>query len=336
MFRRQKNKWKRKVKRVKNNAIFSRSQNTSRHKKDFSWKNRNRNPLIAKEKISNTKIKIQIFLIVVAIISMLWLSIYHSFFHITKINIVGLQRISEEEITTSIRSVINYKKLFIFPGKNYFLVDVDEINAILKEKYPINSIIVKKSFPHSLSLIIGEKISTLIYDNGNKYGYIGLEGKIVEVIRTVGEDEWVHKTTTTIITNEDGEKIEEEKIIESTHKPPLNRIITEMGDFPIVYDKRGREVVQNAVALKQDTVSGIIKWFNLINNRTDIPFGYVIINNELGDGFIKTKEGWEIKTKLNIDVEKQFESLEFILKEKVNRPNLSYVDLRFGSQVYWK
>ncbi len=336
MFRKYKNRWKRKVKRVKNNVIFSHSQNTSRHQKDFSWRNRNKNPLIRKEKGSNIKIKFQILLIIIAIISMVWLAIYHSFFHISKINITGLQRIDEEEIITSIDSVINYKKLFILPGRNYFLVNVEEISTILKEKYPINSIIVKKTFPHSLSVVIEEKISTLIYDNSNKYAYIGLDGNIVEVIRTVGEDEWIHKTTTTLITNEEGIEIEKEKIIESTHKPPVNRIITEMGDFPIVYDMRGKEVEQNSVVLKKDTVAGIIKWFDLINNRTDIPFGYIVIDNELGDGFIKTREGWEIKAKLNKDVEKQFESLQFILKEKVNRQNLNYVDLRFGSQVYWK
>jgi len=165
---------------------------------------------------------------------------------------------------------------------------------------------------------------------------LGLEGKIVEVLRKVGEDEWQEITKTVTSTNELGEDIQETKVIERIHRPALNDIIKELGDYPLVYDKRGFTREINTGVLQPKTVQGIITWFNLVNKRTDIPFGYIIIDNELGDAVIKTREGWGILVQLQTDVETQFEELQYLLKNKINRPHLNYIDLRFPGRVYWR
>ena len=80
----------------------------------------------------------------------------------------------------------------------------------------------------------------------------------------------------------------------------------------------------------------ITTWFNTINKQTDIPFGYITIENELGEGVIRTREGWQIKVLIDKKIPEQFEELVYVLKNKVQRPNFNYIDLRYWGKVYWQ
>lgn len=330
-----KKKWGRGVKKA-SNFMFASSKDVAARKKDFSWKRRKQNPFQRRKECADWKKRVEIGIFALAIVTMLFLGTYHSFFQIKNIEISGLQRITEREVRDTALGVINFNRLLILPGESYFIVDLDEVRDILKDKFPIESIIVKKVFPNTLEINIEEKISTIIYDNGLSYSYIGTDGNVVETLRKVGEDEWQKKTQTTTSTNEAGEIETNIEILEQTHKPVIRDLINEMGDYPIVYDKRGKIAHLNTQVLDPKTVFGIIDWFNLVNKRTDILFDYIIIDNELGDGIIKTREGWEILIKLYDDVDKQFEELQYILKEKIDRNNLNYIDLRYLGKVYWQ
>lgn len=316
--------------------MFASSSDVSCKKKDFSWEKRKKNPFWKGMEEVDWEKRAEIGIFVLAIITMVFLGLYHSFFHIRSIEITGLQRITEMEIRDTALGIINYNRLLIFPGESYFIVNLDEVRDILKDKFPIDSIIVSKIFPDTIQINIEEKISTIIYDNGKYYSYIGTDGNVVETLRKVGDDEWQEKTQITTSTNETGEIQTHTEILERNHKPVIRNIITEMGDYPIVYDKRDKNAELNTQVLDSKTVFGIIDWFNLINKRTDIPFGYIIIEGELGDGTIMTSGGWKIQVKLYDEVEKQFEELQYVLKEKINRNNLNYIDLRYLGKVYWQ
>ncbi|MBU2542097.1 FtsQ-type POTRA domain-containing protein [Patescibacteria group bacterium] len=264
------------------------------------------------------------------------MALYSNFFKISKIEYDGLQRISKTELTDAVLGVINYRKFFIFPAESYFIVNLDEIRDIVKRRFPINSIIVKKVFPNTLQITLEEKISTVIYDSGAEYSYLGMEGKIVEIIQKVGDDEWQRNIEIVTSTNELGQEIQEEKILSEVHLPNTSLIMKEMGDYPIVYDTRKQVIEINSKVVDEKIVQGIIDWFNLINKTTNIEFDYIIIENEIGDGVIKTREGWDIVVKLNENVKQQFEELQYILKEKVKRNSLNYIDLRFTNKVYWQ
>lgn len=328
-------KFKRKLNRgVRTASEFVFPKAKARHK-DFDWRKRKTNPF-ARE-TTDWRGRSKAIILAMTLLVMLGLALYHSFFYIREVKVVGLQRINEKEFKTAVLGIINYHKLFIFPAQNYFLADLGQLNDILKNRFPLMSIITKKEFPQTLSIQVEEKISTVIYDNGKKYYYLGTEGKIVEVLRQVGEDEWQEKKEVVTSTDAAGKKISETKILERIHRPPIKKVVAEMGDYPLVYDKQEKAEEINSAALPAETVQGIIDWFNLINKRTNIPFGYVIIDNEREEGMIITLEGWGLKVKLNNDIEKQFAELQYLLKEqKINRHNIQYIDLRFLGKVYWQ
>lgn len=316
-------------------SILKNTTKPIRHKKDYDWRPKKRNPFIGEEG-TDWKNRIEVVILIITLIAIFSLIFYHPFFHIQKFEVKGLQRIDEQEFISTVEGIISFKKFLILPAKNYFLADCNEIHEIILSRFPVRSVLVEKKFPDTLEIVVEEKISTIIYDNGNQYSYLGLSGNIVEILRYVGENEWkeIKITTTTVL--EDGTEEEHEEILERYHTPPVKNIITEMGDYPIVYDMREKEAIINNVMLRSETVQGIIEWFNIINRQSDISVTYFLLENELGDCIIKTRDGWEMRVKLTARVGEQFEDLQYILKEKAERTNLNYVDLRYPNRVYWQ
>lgn len=306
-----------------------------RHK-DFDWHQRKTNPF-SQEKV-NWRWRMKIYsLICLGVLTMLF-GIFHPFFQIKNVEIQGLQRISEEEFKNAVLGIINYNHLLIFPAKNYFLADLKQMDEILKERFPLAVIITRKVFPDTLNIQVEEKISTVIYDNGKKYHYLDTEGKIVEILRQVGEDEWQEIKKMATSTDATGKEISEIKVVERTHRPPVKKIIEEIGDYPIIYDQRGLDGEINDIVLSPEIIHGVISYFNFINKHTNIPFGYVLMDNDLGEGSILTLEGWQLKVSfVRDDLEKQFAELQYLLQsKKINRQTLNYIDLRFPGKVFWQ
>lgn len=317
-------------------AFFEHSQKTIRHKKDFDWRPRKDNPYKKKDTGVNWRARINYIALAISIVGIFTVILYHPFFHINKYEITGLQRIDEVEFTNAVDGILETNHILILPNKSYLIIDTDEVHDIILSRFPVESVIVEKIFPGKLRITVQEKISTIIYDNGKQYSYLGLDGNIVEILRNVGDDEWVETKEIVTSTLEDGTEISTENILERRHTPPIKKLILEMGDYPIVYDTRDKEGTINTVMLKEDIVKGIIEWFNLIQIRTDIPFGYIVLEDELGNADIKTGEGWRIKINLLERINDQFEDLQFILKEEVTKPNLNYIDLRYKDRAYWQ
>lgn len=327
-----KKKWGRGVKNA-SKLVFS--YNQVKQHKDFDWRTPKSNPF-KKPKETNWKKRLEIIILIIILLSIASVIIYSPFFKIKNVEIIGLKRINNQEITENVIMMANYKNLLIIPKNNYFTVDLNEINDILKQKYPIQNITTQKIFPNKLKIDIEEKISKIIYDNGKTYSYLDEYGRVVEILRQVGEDEWLIKKENVTSTNELGEEIAEEKEIERTHQPPIDKIIKEMGDYPIIYTKINiNDIKINDIVLNQEKIMNVIQWFNLLEKRTDIKFSYFLIEDDFGGGIIKTQDGWNIKVRIN-DIESQFSELNYILKNKIDKNNLTYIDLRYPGRVYWK
>ncbi|MCF6276523.1 MAG: FtsQ-type POTRA domain-containing protein [Candidatus Magasanikbacteria bacterium] len=301
-------------------------------------KNSSSNPFKQKKKENSIPQKIGFLIIVLSIVFTFKLLFFHSFFQVRFIHIVGLERIEEKEIQETVDAIMNYDKFFVIPAKNYFLINVREIRDILTNKFPIKSIVVEKNFPNKIFIRIEEKISTIIYDNGLNYSFIGLDGVVVDKIRQVGEDEWLITTETTSSTNELGEETVEELEINREHILSKKEIIDEMGDYPIIYDKRGVDSNINQKVLKKETVRGVIAWYDLLYEYSGITLEYVEIENELGNIVIKTGEGWRLYASLVRDINTQYNQLVVLLDKEIKNhtEGLEYIDLRYKGRAYWK
>ena len=319
-----KRKWGRGLKKT-SDLVFMRSNDAATSLKDFSWHSVKENPLWTEGEKIDWKKQIEIGALAIAILASIIVCLYAPYFRINNIQVAGLQRISQEKFIESINSVMNYRRFLILPGSDYFVADLSEMKSILAEKFPLESITITKKFPNTLMVSVEEKISTIIYDNGAEYSYLDTDGNIVEILRKIGDDEWQEKSAATSSTP-----------AIRVHIPKSKQIKKEIGDYPIVYDERGLTAGMNTNVLDKETVAGIIQWFNFLNKQAKIPPNYFIISDGLGEGVIKTGEGWYIKANFEKNIDSQFSELQYVLKQKINRKNVNYIDLRYPGKVYWQ
>lgn len=330
-----KRKWNRRLKKTSRFLSHDTSAGV-RSDKDFAWKSRKQNPYARTDGKEERKIRVQMAIILLSLGGILGVALYHPFFHIKHIRVQGLERIGEQEFTDAVRGIIAYQTFFIFPKKNFFLIDTAEIEEILSSRFPLASIQAELQFPENLHITVEEKVSTLIYDNGKSYSYVGLDGRVIEILRHIGDDEWVIETKTVTSTDEQGNIYIEEEVINETHFPATDRVVRDFGAYPIVYDQREKQTEINATVLKDTTAKNIFAWFQELSKKTDISFQYMIMENELSDAIIKTGEGWDLKIKLTDSAERQLNDLQLVLREKINRNHLQYIDVRYPGRVYWQ
>lgn len=258
----------------------------------------------------------------------------HPFFQVTSISIQGLHKIKESELRDTISGILSYKKFYLLPQNNFFLVDIDEMHTILTQKYAVQNLMITKQFPHTLSISLEEKLSTIIYDNGAQYSLVDANGKISEILRIVDDNEWrvIRKTVTS--TNESGVSVNTDMIVSRVHTPNYKNLVKEIGEYPLIYDTRQKTIGKGEQILDETTVKQVIDWYELLK-KTDVPVSYFQIDQEVGDVTIRTAEGWYIKAKLNDKISEQFQVLEFLLKEKVERAKIQYIDVRFPGRAFW-
>jgi len=325
-------KFKKQMKRGAKNAsclVFSRntgSKNAWQYHKQSTYENAKNSSLFEKFKF---------VLLAISLFGTFGVLIYHPFFGINKITLLGQERIDTNKLQETVGGIINYYHFGVLPKKNYFLVDLNEVNIILKERYPIENITIEKIFPNELKITIGEKISQIIYDNGLKYYYLDTLGQIIEPLRRVGDEEWQRTKTVLNTTTTTGTPILVEEIYKK-HTPNTTQIKKEMGNYPIIYDKRDGVDI-NKISLDTQVVKDTINWFNQINKFANVKFNYLQINNIDKEGEIVTSKDWIVKIRFNDNVENNFAKLQYLLQnEKLDINNLKYIDLRYPDKIYWQ
>lgn len=335
---------KRKIKRAGQTSqlLSFRSKNTVMgHRADFAWRSKQANPYHISEERLSLRTKIKIWTLILCIAAIAALIGYHPFFDVRSIVVYGQKRVDAKDVRDRIGVLLEERSFFFFQKKNYFFANTREIEKMLTAEFSLHTAAVEKIFPHRLVITIDEKLSTIIYDDGSQYYLLGKDGAAIEIIRPVGEDEWKTLPHTALLTNEE-EDIESAERIKKVHMPPAERIKKEIGDYPIIYDSRrkvsadSQNSAETPALLDPALVSGALQWFTFLKTKTDIPFGYILLENDLEIGIIKTAgEGWEIRAHLTRDLDKQFAQIKAI-EPKINRANLSYIDVRYGDRVFWK
>lgn len=317
-------------------AVNILSAEEEKSNRDFSWHGRSQNPF-ATQGSAVKYLKLKIGLLVGSVAAIFLILLFHPFFRITAISISGNQRVKKEDLQKTAEGVIFYKKWYILPQNSFIFANVEEIKDILKRRFPLESIVVAKTFPNALNVAVQEKIPSIIYGNGKQFAYIDDGGRVIEVVRNVLEHEWKETIKNTTSTAPDGAIMTGTEVVSRTHKPDIRQLQSQFGVYPVVYDKTGKgETVNEAVITEKISVN-ILEWVSALKSRGDISLNYFVLDSEMGELAIKTKEGWEIMAKVDGNVKEQFENLLLILREKIsNRAGLSYIDIRSDGRFYWR
>lgn len=309
--------------------VNRKKQFKKKHKKDFNWKKKRKNPFHTELEPSVLKQRTLLLMLIISILATAGILLYHSFFRITDITIEGLVRIDEQAFTEGVRSTMYGSKSVIIPRDNYFFLDTEEMKDILKQRFVLEDISIIQTFSNSIDVIVQEKISTIIYDNGITYSYMGIDGKIVEEIRTVGEDEWFERYETTTSTLEDGTVTSTQELAARWHIPQHNKVRIEMGEYPIVYDLKPEE---GEYQYTVDEVETILTVQDLLEDQFGLTTAYIATEDNRSATYYTT-----VGTVVKIDLNAPPETYVRMLSEigyNINIRDKNEIDLRFGERVY--
>ncbi len=304
--------------------------------KDFTWKGPQYNPYRKEDTTGNRKLLIEVSILLLSVFSCIYLVIFSGLFDITRIHITGNNRIPTQEIETVVINTLEYRDLGFIPNKSFFTASIIDITEVLKKRFPIEQIRIEKRFPHEITIEIKEKVSTLIYDNGEMYALVGIDGSVVELIRAVEKHEWKEIVGEGVTTSPEGITSTVAVVVDRVHTPNTNTVYGEQTpEFPIVYDKRGHVVEKGSGVLEATEAQLMISWYNATKN-TDFGISYITIENTL-DFYLTTRDGWIIKTRFKRqNPEDQIREIKLALQKNETRKNLSYIDVRYENRIYWK
>jgi hypothetical protein len=290
--------------------MVRRSNKRKKIKKDYQEKKLSNPFFRKKQKPEETKkgIKLKIILIFVLLISITYLLFCLPFLNIKNIKVEGLSRLPEEEIINIIKSDFDDKKLFVFSQKNILLFNKDKHIEKILDDHNFAKVKINKNLFNTIEVKISEKPYAFVYGENDDFFYSSTDYYLIDKINFSTESEEdvnkrlkyftiINKSEDTFIKNNDKLDVDEEYINFITS---LNREVESYGE-------------------EFDISHYIIP---------DVYFKTVIL---------KIKEGPEIKFNVNSDLKEQLDKLILVKREKMkdNFNNLEYIDLRYGSKIYF-
>ncbi len=277
-----------------------------------------------KKKLTKWFLILELVLVFVLFFNIIIILFKHSIFDLKIFKISGLNRISEIEFRETLNNLLDQSRLCCFKNRNYFLFNNLETREILKTRFGLESIKIKKEFPDYLKIYVQEKISSIIYDDGQKYVFLDLSGNLNENIQNVADYEWV--------------LMPDPKQPSSTikiHKPDYNFIFNNLKHkYPLVYDQ-DYFLLNLKLEDRKKVISNLIVWFNYLVSNYRFDLEYFIIKNQFLEAEIIVNHGHKIKISLLDSAELQIKNLQqFLLNFDLSLWQ-EYIDLRFLDRIYY-
>jgi hypothetical protein len=343
---------------VRKNRVQSVSRSVNmRHTKDFDWRPAKNNPFKKKEEEKNAKRKISLMVgvCVVSFGATAGILLYHPAFRMTQITVEGTKRVAQTDVQSVVSGIMEGKRFLFVPQSNYFFANLDDVESILLERYPIHAVEIKKQFPNQITVIVSEKQAAFLYDNGRQYSYIDEDGIVVDVLKNIPSDEWREQksvqytapvvTDTTSTTSTDTtttasmavEAPTETVLVSRTHIPDVSSLQAEFGPFPVIYDVRALQTKKDSQTLDQATLQSISLYYEELKKRL-IDIRFVEVDETGQFGYIKTGEGWDLLVRLDPQIVSAqmsvYDQAKAESKKSETTPN--YIDIRYSGRAYWK
>lgn len=294
-----------------------------RVRRDYSRKSFN-NPLFRPSRERGPAVwrgRLTALAVLAAAVGGVWLVGFSPAFRITDIRISGNEGIPTWELRDAVSDALKKRRWLILPQSSLIVASEAAVRDALEERYVLESLSVVKRPPHALEVTVRERVSAVLLQMPDgRQGLIDLQGEVTRLYRP----EEALETSSKLGPLLDG----------SASSVPKVR-------HPVLHDERDEKLELREEALAPEVVQAAINLPRLFQER----FGRAPYLEEVRlDGKasrtlrLRTSEGWSVYMDASHDLTAQLLNAESVLKSKVGaqRPQLDYIDVRFGEKVFFK
>lgn len=283
--------------------FFKKKQKFNVEQKDWSAKEFN-NPFYKKKKkfgfLKGNKKKIFVIIILGIGFYFIHFLFFSDFLMINIVQINGDQNISKSKLNEFVKNHLTEKALFVFPRNNGIIFSEKKLSQLMIDEFVLDSAEVTIEEKNKIIINIKEKMPSYIWITNHQRFSVDTKGILLKL----------------------ASEQEKQTLMSS-------------------YD------INNETALKGETVLNpiIIPYLEDIKTRLDqiaeINFDSFRLskNQQLCNINVMTQIGVELYFDCDNNIEKQIQSLQVLLREKLtpeSLKNLSYIDLRLIDKVYYK
>ena len=239
------------------------------------------------------------------ILTVAWTLFFSDLLDITKMEIVGLDKLEDASIREQVKNELTGKYFNLIKKNNLILFPEKKINKELQEKFKrIRKIAIKKKFAHEIIIEIDE---------------INFKMLLCNLEQCVVLDE---KGSAYMANNFSQEELMEDNLI-------------------TVIDSSNAQINSESNPLEADFQEFILQLNDYITGETEIKLKnqYETPSKMSGDLKVETEEGWKIYFSESVGIEKEILMLKMILEHKIEKEqqkDLEYIDLRIPNKVFYK
>lgn len=96
-----------------------------------------------------------------------YILLFSPFLVLSQITVISSGRVGAEEVQSVINPLLDTKRWFVFPARNFFVVPKTKITESLLTEYPLlESVRVERTFPNALEVITTERSKLLLWCSG--------------------------------------------------------------------------------------------------------------------------------------------------------------------------
>lgn len=246
---------------------------------------------------------------------------FSTFFVIDRIDVSVRGSLDSSDVRAVLFEVMDTPVFGVLSRKNFFLFREASARHHLEDRFAVQSLTIRKSFPNRLSVKLAGSPFRAVWVSGATVWDLTARGRI----KTVIDPYVIRGFPPSLLAST------------STLARPLVTSTSAIPDLPIIVDETAYQPAPETEVLDGRSLSFILSLSRLLaENRIRVL--YFKTHSGSYDVRAVTKQGWEIVTTNREPADVQVSHLMAVLDEQIkkDRKKLNMVDVRFEQRIYYR